>query len=131
MFRVIEEAKPAWVVGENVIGIDSLALEQVLSDLEAIGYEVTAIEIPACAVGADHIRFRTWILGHSDENGKPSKPRDETKAPRMQTCGSVPGIMGEKNGVPSRMDRLRALGNAVVPQQAYPIFKAIAEIEGI
>jgi DNA (cytosine-5)-methyltransferase 1 len=32
-------------------------------------------------------------------------------------------------GCPNRAKRLKALGNAVVPAQAYPFFKAIAEIE--
>ena len=62
MLRVIQEARPAWIVGENVVGIIGLALDQVCSDLEACGYEVEPIIIPACGVDAPHRRNRVWVV---------------------------------------------------------------------
>ena len=65
MLRVIQEIRPTWVLGENVPGIINLALDQVLSDLEGIGYACEAFLIPACGVDAPHKRFRICILAHN------------------------------------------------------------------
>ncbi len=47
----------------------------------------------------------------------------------MRNWQTEPDVGRVANGVPSRVDRLRCLGNAVVPQQVYPIFEAIAKFE--
>ena len=69
MLRVIEELRPAWVVGENVAGIISMAIDQVLSDLESIGYTCQAFVVPACAVDAPHRRDRVCIVAYRDGAG--------------------------------------------------------------
>lgn len=43
-------------------------------------------------------------------------------------CWAVePDVGRVANGISNRVDRLKCLGNAVVPQQAYPIFRALRE----
>ena len=70
MLRVIKELRPRWVVGENVAGIVSMALDQVLADLEAAGYEARAVIIPACAVDAPHRRDRCAIIANCKSDGE-------------------------------------------------------------
>jgi DNA (cytosine-5)-methyltransferase 1 len=65
MLRVIREAKPTWIIGENVAGIVNLALDRIHTDLEAQDYEVESFIIPACAVNAPHKRDRVWIVANS------------------------------------------------------------------
>ena len=65
MLRVISELRPAWVLGENVPGIVNLALDQVLADMEDIGYATQAFNIPACGVDAPHKRSRIAILAYA------------------------------------------------------------------
>jgi DNA (cytosine-5)-methyltransferase 1 len=66
--RIVEEFRPTWVIGENVAGHISMGLDDVLSDLEALGYAARPFVIPACAVNALHRRDRVWTIGHSDKN---------------------------------------------------------------
>lgn len=67
MFRVIQELRPAWVVGENVAGLVTLGLDEVLSDLESIGYACQAFIIPACAVDSAHRRDRCAIVANAND----------------------------------------------------------------
>ena len=78
MCRVIAEIRPAWVLGENVPGIVDLALDQVLLDLENIGYTAQAFVVPACGVDAPHRRDRICIVAHtiSKQLGQHGEPED-------------------------------------------------------
>lgn len=120
MLRVVEGIRPAWVLVEEVPHFDGPGLEEMVSDLEASGYEVAPpLEIPACAFGHDHRRSRLWVLAHTDRHSEPSSPLDG-KASVLPRSGSHPGSVGRADGLSGGLDRhrLRVLGNAVVPDVA-------------
>lgn len=67
--RIIEGEQPRYVMVENVPGIINVALDDILHDLEGLGYSVRTVVVPAGAVDALHRRDRVWILGVSNHNG--------------------------------------------------------------
>ena len=79
MFRLIQELRPDWVIGENVAGLIHLGLDEVLTDLESAGYTTRTFNIPACAVGAPHQRYRLWIIAHrlSGRDPEPTRPEQQ------------------------------------------------------
>lgn len=181
MLRVIGEVEPTYVVGENVTGIIGLALDTVLSDLEAQGYTTETFIIPACSKNAWHRRDRVWIvaytnsIGRQDEqkeagelihNGKRnSKAKEQGREQQQCRAGKSSSVLANTNntgceeqrksitngaelfapkcsswwqaepavgrvvdGLSDRVDRLKGLGNAIVPQVAYEIFSAIGTV---
>ena len=72
MLRAIQEIKPRWVVGENVLGLvnwnDGLVFQEVCLDLEAEGYQVQPFVLPAASKGAPHSRQRVWFIAFNDSN---------------------------------------------------------------
>jgi DNA (cytosine-5)-methyltransferase 1 len=143
MLRIIEESGPSWVVIENSDNVLRMAFGQIATDLETAGYQVgEPLIIPACAVNADHRRNRAWICAHADKIGLQGGGEKQ-----IQGIASLPGILAGVletdrsrqsiseprmlrgyNGLPGWMDRIKALGNAVVPQIPEIIGRAIIHV---
>jgi len=127
MLRAIREIKPKFIVGENVSGLLSwnggLVFNEVQTDLEAEGYEVQPVLLPACSVNAPHRRERIWFVAYANERTKGSsrasgkaesngsKNNDEQSSRRKEAeqhigCSDVHGI--DTNPKNSNANRFKA-----------------------
>ncbi|SIQ44868.1 DNA cytosine methyltransferase [Paenibacillus macquariensis] len=94
MFRIIQEIRPTWVVGENVANFVNMELERTLIDLESEGYETQTFIIPACGVDAKHQRYRTFVVAHTDSNEQwPWDGLQQSKRDTARKCVSYGGAV--------------------------------------
>ena len=139
----IRELRPRFVLVENVGDLVVRGLDVVLGDLHALGFDAEWAVVPACSVGAPHMRRRLFIVAHAnggrrgggEHDGQDggsvlgeALQRELRRGPGSQDWGPRPdrsSLRGVDDGLPDRVDRLRALGNAVVPAAAEYIGRAI------
>lgn len=129
--RIVRVVRPKYVLVENVPGLLSRGMGNVLGALAEMGYDAEWFVFPAKAVGAAHLRERVFIFAHPPGSGLercrlsgffPSAPLERIT---RETLLSESAVVRSRNGVPYYVDRIRALGNAVVPQVAEAIGRAI------
>jgi DNA (cytosine-5)-methyltransferase 1 len=196
--RIICILRPRCVLVENVAALLGRGIGTVLGDLAACGYDAEWDCIPASAVGAPHIRDRTFIVGYPSRGRRPAwmvpgadeagpvpgaggsvvshagsgrqpgrdeqveqeeagqqpprrddangfradvsradsvgtgleRPRVFGPTPDRVAWGAEPGVCRVASRTTAIVDRLRGLGNAVVPQVAEWIGRRIAESFG-
>ena len=143
MLRIVDETRPAWVLAENVPDLDGMALDEVLSDLESIGYETAPpLEIPAAAIGASHARRRLWLVANAKgeqslklrEGGEVAgtarqRPATGARLGNGAWWDAAPRILGSDDGLSGWVDRNEALGNAIVPQLAAELIRMMIDAE--
>lgn len=115
MLRAIREISPTYIVGENVYGLvnwnGGLVFHEVQTDLEAEGYEILPVILPACAVNAPHKRERVWFVAHRtgelqqrNEAGEcGNKRRENVQQEYRETNPIQPRAMG-KDGIIANPD---------------------------
>lgn len=183
--RCLRVLRPRYALVENVPGLLSAGMGDVLGDLAALGYDAEWDCIPAAAVGAPHLRYRVLIVANAhrggcgtgdgggagdvlDTNSERCKEQRsavaaaEKHATAERDCEDAsdadaslrhrgaeepwrgperrtalgwdswwtvePSVGRVAHGIPARVDRLRGLGNAVVPQVAEWIGRRIVEV---
>ena len=156
--EAIRILRPQFALIENVPALTRRGLDVVLSDLAEIGYDAEWYNLSASAIGANHQRDRVFIIAYTESilQKRTVKKRDIIgKSKKEIRNGSLHDahsesfgmwkqgvlqrnssgfietesrICGVAHGIPFRVDRIRCLGNAVVPQVAEVFAQAINQV---
>ena len=151
VLTAISELRPRYAILENVRGHLSMGGLAVVGDLAAIGYDAEWRIVSAASVGANHRRDRIFIVAYPNRQNesdgteyelgmvantnrtglqRPIRtvftwPSDGFAYGGGQWWKTEPDVDRVANGIPARVDRLRGLGNAVVPQVAEVIGRMV------
>lgn len=152
-YRIIREIKPRWVMAENVLGLLSSDggdfFGGILRDLAQAGYDAEWEVLRAADFDLPHIRERVFLLAYPTGRGWTRVLRDgpgvRTQATARQEATSLDSVwdrlsrfeqrtgessvLRSNDGLPSWMDRLERLGNAVVPVVAEFVGRCIVAAE--
>jgi DNA (cytosine-5)-methyltransferase 1 len=146
--RLIGELRPSYVVVENVANLLSGPNEwpgawfgRILGDLAELRCDAEWENIPAIALGTPHRRERVWLVAYPNASRLSGHKSEwngirihEVAASTIFRDGNVPSRSWPSlssisrrmaDGIPRPVDRVRSLGNAVVPQIPELIGRAI------
>jgi len=139
MWRIASDIRPRVIIMENVANIIRVGGPDVVGSLAQIGYDCEWTIISAKQFGAPHVRKRWFCVAYPNSGDKLRAIKGGMLETRkgMQShprCGDSDGhgsdngggywsktprpspFCGVDDGIPNRVARLKALGNAIVPQ---------------
>lgn len=150
--RIIRELRPRFAVLENVKALLGRGMDTVLGGLAESGYDAEWDVLPAAAFGAPHLRERVVIVAYpqGDRFGKPGsvfagqgnlgqlhQPPGQVdwnglrlEGPRAQAAVQAyrgPLLCRVDDGNAGGLDRLRCLGNGIVPDILLPVLRIIGQ----
>lgn len=150
VMRVTERLRPRYLLLENVRALLTRGIDRVLGEVASLGYDAEWHCIPASYVGAPQKRERVFILAYPQGFGvqRLRRVREQIAQAYAKTAVSMRGSSGARGTIwetepclgrvvdglsagVHRAKRIKALGNAVVPQVAELWGRYILEREGI
>jgi DNA (cytosine-5)-methyltransferase 1 len=143
IMRLADELRPSFIFLENVSGIVARGLDRVTAEITKRGYDCRWTHVAAKEMGAPHKRERWFLLAHPKRirpqgQGQYERPVHSEENQIRETSWPLnggqtlqdewdfePDVGRVANGIPNRVERLKCLGNSVVPIQAREAFKRL------